>query len=172
MGKFLCKFLGRIVPKKCRNAMNSSIKNLEKKRTNSNLKIIENISIEKVPMNSETFELAYENGTSLKDGSKLLLYENRKYKNLEVHQTEKEGLYKVKLPSNKGGYQFAEEKELLGRIPYIAGSIKRLNNDKYKYVRYYYDDTLSNTSNSLMTVAKIFDKAAIVSLINSQGIVF
>lgn len=172
MEKFLCKFLGRFVPKKCQNMKESSTENLEKKETSTDLEIIEDISIEKTPMNSETFELAYANGTSLKDGSKLLLYENHKYKNLEIHPTEKEGLYKVKLPNAKGGYQFANEKELLGQIPCIAGSIKRLNDNKYKYVRYYYDDALSDTSNSLMTVAKIFDKADIVSLINAQGIVF
>ena len=158
------------MPKNSKNMKRSSEDFIKKEK--SDLEIIEDISIDRAPMNSETFELAYANGTSLKDGSKLLLYENHKYKNLEIHQTEKEGLYKVKLPHSKGGFQFTEEKELLGQIPYIAGSIKRLNDNKYKYVRYYYDDTLADTSNSLMTVAKIFDKADIVSLINSQGIVF
>ena len=172
MEKFLCRLLGRFAPKKCKNTDEGSLKNIENKEASTDLEIIDDIEIEKTPMNNETFELAYANGTKLKDGSKLLLYENHSSKKIEILKTEKEGLYKVKMPTAEGLYKFTEEKELLGQIPCIAGSIKKLENDKYKYVRYYYDKALEETSNPLMSVSKIFNKDDIVNLINSQGIVF
>ena len=172
MEKFLCKLLGSFAPKKSRNIEESSLKDIKEENASVELEIIDDIDVEKVPINKETFELAYANGTKLKDGSKLLLYEHKSKKKIEVLQTEKEGFYKVKMPTPDGLYKYTEEKELLGQLPCIAGSIKKLDNDKYKYVRYYYDKAVSESSNPLMTVAKIFNKDEIVSLINSQGIVF
>lgn len=173
MGKFLCKFLGRFVPKKGKNIGRSSLKSLQsKEKRTSDLEIIEDIEIEKTPMNKETFELAYANGTRLKDGSKLLFYEQQSNNNVEIHKTDKDGLFKIKISTLQGGYQYADEKKLLGQIPCVAGSIKKIENDRYKYVRYYYDDAIADSSNPLMSVAKIFNKDDIVNLINSQGIVF